>query len=610
MVAEDSGSSGGRHRSGPPQRSTRSHRRKRSGLRVRWVAGFVFAVLLGFGGWLAFNAVTAKSGLEDARNNAMAAKAALLAGDSGGAASAIERAQNSAARATDAVDSIPWRVAADVPWVGKPFLSITQIAEVVRDLTDKVLPPASDAAQSLAPNKLRTPAGGVDWRLLERSAPALDDATTAVDRAALKARAIGSSGYLPMVDDVRDQLRNQVDDLALVLGNTSTAANLLPRMLGGYGSRSYVLAFQTNAEARGTGGLVGGLGIVHARDGVVQVDNLVTDIELKEWQPLDLGPQFDKLYGPFKSTQIWQNSNISPHFPYAGQIWQSLWRQRSGDTVDGAIATDPVALSYLLAAVGPVTLDNGEVIDDRNVVQVTESEAYERFSGDQTARKDYLGRIAFKVVEKVSTGAGDSAIVLEALGKAASEGRLSVWSAHPAEQAIIGDTALGHALPYSPAPYANVIVNNSAGSKLDYFLERSIDYSASSCTGSTRTSDVTVTLTNAVTAQELPAYVEGVVNDNPAAPPGTNKVTVSLYGTWGASLRSVSVNGRPADVGTGSDQGHPVFYVLVDLPPREPVEIKFGLTEPSANGLPQAPLQPLVAPAEVDIDVPRCGQGD
>ena len=40
------------------------------------------------------------------------------------------------------------------------------------------------------------------------------------------------------------------------------------------------------------------------------------------------------------------------------------------------IAIDPVALSYVLGAVGPVTMPDGEVITKDNVVELTESTAY------------------------------------------------------------------------------------------------------------------------------------------------------------------------------------------------------------------------------------------
>ena len=51
-------------------------------------------------------------------------------------------------------------------------------------------------------------------------------------------------------------------------------------------------------------------------------------------------------------------------------------------------------------------------------------------------------------------------------------------------------------LPDDPAPYAEVVINNLGGNKMDYYLTRQIEYAADGCDGDTRTSTVTIRLTN------------------------------------------------------------------------------------------------------------------
>ncbi len=75
-----------------------------------------------------------------------------------------------------------------------------------------------------------------------------------------------------------------------------------------------------------------------------------------------------------------------------------MWAEQTGTNVDGVIAIDPVALSYILGAVGPITMPDGEVVSRDNVVELTESTAYLRFPTDQVARKQYLQDIANAVV--------------------------------------------------------------------------------------------------------------------------------------------------------------------------------------------------------------------
>ena len=166
-----------------------------------------------------------------------------------------------------------------------------------------------------------------------------------------------------------------------------------------------------------------------------------------------------------------RNSNQSSHFPYTAQIWKSMWAQQSGMNVDGVIAIDPVALSYVLGAVGPVTMPDGEVITKDNVVELTESTAYSRFPTDQTARKKYLQDIANEVVKKMTGPVESPRKLLDALGKAVSERRIAVWSSSPADQKLLEETPLAHVVPDDPAPYAEVVINNLGGNKLDYYLK-------------------------------------------------------------------------------------------------------------------------------------------
>jgi len=380
-------------------------------------------------------------------------------------------------------------------------------------------------------------------------------------------------------------------------------------MLGGEGPRNYFLAFQTNAEARGTGGLVGAYGILTANQGKVALDTLASNQDLKfNGKPIDLGPDFAALYGDYKSTTSWSNSNISPNIPYAGQIWKSLWQQQSDQQIDGVIATDPVALSYILGAVGPVTLPGGEVIDANNVVRITESDVYLRYPEDNKARKDFLQSIAEAVVTKTLGGKGGSTVkVVEALAKAAGEGRLGVWSDVPGEEAVLAGTPLGRVVPDDAAPYANVVVNNASGNKIDYYLDRKVRYSADNCVGPLRSTAVAATLTNELPPGDYPPYITGRQDPNPTGPPGTSRSLVSLYATQGAQLRGVTLDGAPIAVTTGSERGHPVYTANVQLPPGVPKVLLFSMVEPTAPGAAQVPTQPLVRPMATSVNIPTCG---
>ncbi|WP_186628677.1 DUF4012 domain-containing protein [Rhodococcus sp. BP22] len=568
--------------------------------------GIVLVVVLAFLAWLAYEALTAKSNLETTRDAATSAKNALLDGDVSGAQAAAAEASESADKAQNAASSLPFTIAAAIPFFGSPLETIVEITDVVKGLAVDVLEPAAQASASISPDNVIEGGGRVNLQSLTEAEPILAETSAAAQDLYAQAQAIEAPAYLGVVDDARVQLENQTHDVSGLLTNTYTASRIVPSMMGANGPRSYFLAFQTNAEARGTGGLLGGFGIVRADNGTARVDTLGSNRELEfAEQPIDLGPEYTALWGPRNTTTDFRNSNASPHFPYAGQIWSSMWAEQTGEKLDGAIATDPVALGYILDATGPVTLTDGEVISGDNVVEVTLSTAYARFGEDQLARKNYLQEISQAVVSKMTTGVAPTRKLLDAVGRAGSEGRISVWSADTAEQEVLAGTKVGHAIPDDPAPYANVIVNNAGGNKLDYYLTRDISYTAESCTGPTRKSTVTATLTNTVNSDGLTQYVASTFQ--PGVPYGTNESIAYLYGTQGAKITGMKVDGVNAfSVQKGTELGRPVQAAYVTIPPGESSTVTWELEEPSVSGEATVPVQPLVDTPTISIDLPQC----
>jgi hypothetical protein len=384
-------------------------------------------------------------------------------------------------------------------------------------------------------------------------------------------------------------------------------------MMGADGPRSYFMGFQTNAEARGTGGLMGGFGILRFDSGTAAMDTLGQNKDLnKNFAPIDLGAEFNKQYGYNRPTTDWRNSNWSSHFPYAAQIWKSMWEQQSGESVDGAITIDPIALSYILGAVGPVTMADGETITKDNVVELTESTAYLRFADDNAGRKAYLQDVAAAVVRKMTSHLDSPRALLDALGKAVGEGRIAVWSSSPDQQKLLEETPLAHIVPDDPAPFASVIINNIGGNKLDYYLTREIEYIGGACDSETRKSSVTVRLTSNVPDVPLPDYVAGHMglnNFDVDLPPATNATSVTLLATKGATLLGAYVNGQKVpSVFGGMERGHPMFEIQLGLQRGRPVVVKWDLSEPTAPGPARVPVQPLRDEVTPKVTVPDCSR--
>jgi hypothetical protein len=195
---------------------------------------------------------------------------------------------------------------------------------------------------------------------------------------------------------------------------------------------------------------------------------------------------------------------------------------------------------------------------------------------------------------------------VRAAARAAGERRLLVWSSHPDVQAVLMNSDFGGTVPDTSAPFVGVTVINASGNKLDYYLDRSVQWQRSGC-GSSRSVIATVTLTNNAPASGLSSYVAGR-NDYPsyATKPGDNRILVSYFATEGATLEAATLNGKVKAVFPQRENGHPVYQFDVELPRGVPQTLTLSLTEPAGIGDPWLMKQPLVRPLQMSILDQKC----
>ncbi|AZG48098.1 DUF4012 domain-containing protein [Gordonia insulae] len=570
------------------------------------VVAVLAAVLVALLLWLGFSVLHVKDNIESARGDATQARSLALDGDEAGARRAAEAAADAATSASDRSHGVVWSAAASIPWLGAPLKSVQQMSDAVADLSTDVLVPSAELATVLDPAKLRS-GDAINTAPLAAAQPQL--AAVAEKSAAIadEVEQINPT-WLGAVADAHTQLQEQVDEAAATLNGTNVAAQLVPSMLGADGTRKYFLAFQTPSESRGTGGLVGGFAILDATDGRITVPTLGANSVLRKpvLPQTSFGLDYDTIYSSYRPYTDPRNANLSPNFPDAAQIWIANWRYQTGQQLDGAVAVDPIALSYVLKATGPVTLSGGEKITADNIVPITLSTSYERFAGDNEGRKTYLQSIAKAVVQQLATAKSDTGAVLEALGRGVHERRIMVYSTDSADQRILESTNLGHQIPDTPAPYLQVALGNASGNKIDYYLRREIDYRAGDCKGDTRESTVTVKITNTLDDLTLPDYVIGSMGTRLKVPKGTSLTNVEMLTTAGSVVKKITVDGTTPMYVEQPLHGRPYLATMIRVPPGKTVTVTVVLDEPTNAGEPVVPIQPLVDDPKVTVDVPDC----
>jgi hypothetical protein len=564
--------------------------------------------------WMVWSGLSAKDELEASRPLVSQARQQVLDGDTTQARATIEKLQGHTSKARARTHDPIWRLAAKTPFIKGDVTAIRTATQAIDQVAQRVLPPLLSTSDTIRPEKLRTGGNRINLAPLEAAAPALRSAAVKTHTIKTRVDDINTQGLTGTVARAVVDVRKRLEDLAATVDDAARAAELIPPMLGADGPRRYFLAFQNPAEARGTGGLLGAYGLLQATDGRIRVTHLGPNTELTNPKklPIDLGEDFRALYG--RTPPWWVNGNISPHFPDAGRIWTAMWQQEFGHNLDGVIATDPVALGYMLKATGPAPLPGAGQITADNAVALTMKDVYERYpSGAENPVRDaYLQGVAGAVFSRLLSGAGDPKALAKQLGQAAGERRLLIYSTHEQEQRQLEQTSLAGAVPRTARPFAGLVVNNYSGSKLDYYLDRTLDYRRSSCPGGDGTSNsrITVTLTNAA-PKGLPAYVDqqlDAASFRGKPPRSANTDYVEVFATNGAELSGATIDGQPLLVTGAHAQGHAVFAFNVTLLSGQTRTIVLQLTEPPTQGRVELmEPQPLVRPMVQRASLQPCG---
>ena len=567
------------------------------------------AVLLLAGVWLAVTALMARGQLDQARSDVHTLRAQILAGHWPAASiTAADFAQH-AQHANQLTSGPLWAAAAALPNGGEPLRTIRGITASINSLGRDTLPQLVRAGARLDPGNLRRPDGTIDLPRIATVGPGLQTASITMARATKTISELPARTWLSSVDLARADVLSQLSSLDDSVKSANLAVHILPPMLGQDGPKRYFLAFQNESEARGTGGLPGAFAIIEANHGNLRFARMESDTALSGTAAkVDFGPDYDHLYDGAGTTTMYGNGNLSPHFPYAAQIWASMWQKHSGQRVDGVIAVDPTALSYLLAATGPATLSDKSQVSAANAVALTQSTIYAKFSSaaDQAQRRAYQLGVAAAASKKILDAHGASEALIQAVGKVAGERRLLIWTADPAIQADLAQTSVAGIIPITQAPYVGLSIVNDGGNKLDYYLDRSLTWRRTGC-GSTRRTTVTITLTNNAPVSGLSYYVTGR-SDSHSYPikPGDNRLEVSYLATHGALMEAVAIAGQPGTASIGIERGHPVYTVDLELPRGTSRTVVLHLSEPVGKGKPIVLRQPLVRPLHIKLDTAVC----
>jgi hypothetical protein len=497
-------------------------------------------------------------------------RAELVEADAEAASDSFREGRHLFDRAENRTNGFAFRAVGWLPIVGRTTDAITAVADSAGMAADATIVLSDAAAQipgglsGLAPSRGRIPIER--FQGLARAAADADEIMTA---AVVRLEGAPTSLLLGPVGPARRDAQSELRELSETIHTASLLLKGLPTFMGAEGPQTYFFGAQNPAELRGTGGLIGAYSILRIDAGHFHFTPFVP-IDRLGFPPLksipspneDYSANYDQFH---RGGRLWTSINVMPDFPSVAQAILNSYEAATGERLDGVILADPFAEAALLRATGPVQLPGYDVeIDADNVVAFTTNEAYSLLT-DPFKRKQVLGdvaRVAFeRFVTQPSPDTGDLAGFLEA----ASGRHIQVFSDDPVMQQGLAGTPVAGALRPLGADddLVSVVVNSAAGSKVDFYQERSIRYDVELSEDGSAAATLDLTLRNDAPVSGQPPYVIGPFRSlgqgaGPILPnlvAGESVALVNVYCGADCVPQEALMDGAPVSVGTDVDLG-------------------------------------------------------
>lgn len=573
--------------------------------------------------WLGSKASEINSELTSATHLIFTLNGELALNNAEGATSAVHGIRNHTAAAKKAAEDPLWTLASAVPGLGLNFSAVAEVARSADDVASLGLAPLVKVYSSLNWEALIPGDSGIDLAPLEDASPSISAAAHAVGSSADRLRQIDTRRLLPQVAEPLTIARDQLQDLTGTLDAAADASKLAPAMLGSQRPRAYLLMIQNNAETRASGGIPGALAVLSVDKGKLSLGSQSSAAAVGAMSPIiPFDSEQQQIYSQ-RLGKYMQDVNLTPDFPTAASTAQAMWERKSGQRVDGVVSIDPVALGYLLNAIGPVKITEPELIalattglptelTGENVVHTLLSDVYGEIE-EPRLQDAYFTGVAQEIFTALSHGRGNTKGLIEGLARAAREGRVSVWSARPDEQSLIGRHALSGSIagPSVMPSQFGVYFNDGTGAKMDYYVKRTVQLVKECPRGGYGQTTVRIKNTNtapADAATSLPSYVTG--NGVYGVPPGSVETNIVAYGPVQAVVETAKLDGQRTGFAPYLHSNRPVGVLTIRLAPGESRTVEFTFGKIIQHAEPNVVVTPSVQDVK-DVTLPtvkaHCG---
>jgi hypothetical protein len=508
---------------------------------------------------------------------------------------------------------IAFRVTGALPFFKRPIEAVrhgvaaanleAQAATLMRDMVRDVLGDvaAGDASSSTEASDTPVFSDGVaNVDLITGLAPRLETVIQRLVEADRELTSIPRVPYLHKLDTLKADALEESAQAIKLAQDVLDGVKLLPSFLGAGGTKTYYLAMQNNADQRATGGDVLAYAFVTITDGKLElvegggINQIDIGSGFKDAKlPPELAWYFDHL--PKTAVRL-ANLNLSPNFPVVATAWSGLIKQRTGRQIDGAIAMDPVAISYLLGKRKIDVPAYPRLISGGNVVAAVENDQYRLEREQQDLFPAQLIAAAWEIFKDPKPLVRTMRMMSQAL----REKHIQIWSVDQEQESLLAKLGWDGGLSVGVGDYLYVTDSKRVANKVDFYTRTAIDYQVTIDATGTIHSTCEITLTNDSPTDES----RFIIGENG----GLNRALLSVYAAGGSTLESANPGkGLPVH----EEGGAVVFVRTIYVGAGESGSAAFTYSAPGVvTATPAGRLyrltiqhQPLVNPADLTVTV-------
>lgn len=525
-------------------------------LPLGWERAMGAFLLLAFVFVLPLHAMTLVGGLQDARTDATAAGNAALsqltaganavaAQDPGGAKASFDRATERFQAAQHSIDELGGTVsliASSLPRVGGTVRAGTHLL-------------AAGTSLSLAGARLSDGLLAIHESLSSPTARLsilkdyVSSALPFLDEASREIAGVNAADVPAAQRDAFQTLSGRLPTVVGGLKQFLSVSDALGEILGGNGTRTYLVVFQNNNEIRPTGGFMGSFAELTVRDGkIVHLDipgggtydvrgNLKAFVAAPD--PLRL----------LAARWEFQDTNWFPDFPTSARKILSFYGQAGGPTVDGVVAINASYVADLLALVGAIDMpEYGRTITTDNFVAQTQQIVEHEYDKTVNKPKAFIGALAPKLLDRVTGLSGAQFLTLvQQVNDGLEQRDVQVYFADNDLEKIVNRLGWDGGLKQTAGDYLMPVDTNLGGGKTDGVISEAVDVLSNVAADGTVVDTVTVTRTHHGTKGDSFTGVNNVDYLRLYVPKGSQLLTASGFDAPDQALFESPENGWKLD---------------------------------------------------------------